>query len=97
MSGRVEKVNDIEMYYEDRGEGEPLVLLHGGGGAGQNWGLIFKEPPPGYKLIVPDLRGHGRSTNPQPVFKIKQVAADVLALLDLIGIQQFKAIGMSLG
>jgi len=85
------------MYYEVRGEGEPLVLLHGGGGAGVNWELIFKETPQGYRLIIPDLRGHGRSTNTLPVLRIKQVALDVLALLDRIGVQQFKAIGMSLG
>ena len=41
-------VNDFEMYYEIRGEGEPLILLHGGGGAGANWQLIFKDDPTGY-------------------------------------------------
>ena len=55
--GRAEPVHGIEMYYETRGEGEPLVLLHGGGGIGANWDLIFKVPPQGYQLIIPDLRG----------------------------------------
>jgi pimeloyl-ACP methyl ester carboxylesterase len=90
-------VNDIEMYYEIRGEGEPLVLLHGGGGVGANWNLVFVEPPAGYRLVVPDLRGHGRSTNPGGRFTIRQFALDVLALLDHLEIDQFKAIGMSLG
>src|SRR5438128_11141091 len=58
------RVNGIDMHFERRGEGEPLLLLHGGGGAGVNWRLIFDSPPPAYQLIVPDLRGHGRSTNP---------------------------------
>src|SRR5436305_3570862 len=70
--GRAEPVNGIEMYYETRGEGEPLVLLHGGGGVGANWDLIFKVPPQGYQLIIPDLRGHGRSTNPLPGFTFRQ-------------------------
>ena len=95
--GRMEPVNDIEMYVELRGEGEPLVLLHGGGGVGANWGLIFKEPPPGYRLVIPDLRGHGRSTNPAEEFTFRQSARDVLALLDRLGIERFQAIGMSLG
>ncbi|HSS51971.1 MAG TPA: alpha/beta fold hydrolase [Thermoanaerobaculia bacterium] len=95
--GRTVPVNDIEMYYEARGEGEPLVLLHGGGGVGANWELIFKEPPPGYQLIVPDLRGHGRSTNPSPDLSFRQVAKDVHGLLDRLGIDRFKAIGLSLG
>jgi pimeloyl-ACP methyl ester carboxylesterase len=52
------------MYYEVRGEGEPLLLLHGGMGIGNDWRHIFASDPDGYRVIVPDLRGHGRSTNP---------------------------------
>ncbi len=96
-AGHIETVNDIEMYYETRGEGEPLVLLHGGGGVGANWELIFNEPPDGYKLVIPDLRGHGRSTNPSPAFTFKQAALDVFALLDRLHIDRFKTIGLSLG
>jgi pimeloyl-ACP methyl ester carboxylesterase len=96
-SGHIETINDIEMYYETRGEGEPLLLLHGGGGVGANWELIFKEPPDGYKLVIPDLRGHGRSTNPSSTFTFKQVALDVFALLDRLRIDRFKTIGLSLG
>jgi pimeloyl-ACP methyl ester carboxylesterase len=95
--GRVESVNDMEMYYEIRGQGQPLVLLHGGGGVGANWELIFREPPEGYRLVIPDLRGHGRSTNPSRVFTVRQSALDVFALLDRLGIERFKAIGLSLG
>jgi pimeloyl-ACP methyl ester carboxylesterase len=90
-------INGMDMYYEIRGDGEPLVLLHGGGGIGANWNLVFKDPPKGYQLIVPDLRGHGRSTNPENKFTFKQSARDVLALTDHLGIERFKAIGMSLG
>ncbi len=96
-SGYTETINDIEMYYETRGEGEPLVLLHGGGGAGTNWGLVFAEPPEGCQLVIPDLRGHGRSTNPSTKLTFRQVALDVFALLDRLGIERFKAIGLSMG
>jgi pimeloyl-ACP methyl ester carboxylesterase len=95
--GHTETVNDMEMYYELHGQGEPLVLLHGGGGVGANWGLIFKEPPKGYQLVIPDLRGHGRSTNPSMGFTFRQLALDVFALLDRLGIERFKAVGLSLG
>ena len=95
--GQVALVNDFEMYYEIRGDGEPLVLLHGGGGVGANWDLIFKTAPEGFQLIVPDLRGHGRSTNPSKAFTFRQSAYDVFALLDHLGIDRFKAIGMSMG
>lgn len=90
-------LNDIEIYYESRGEGESLLLLHGFSGLGRDWELIFKQPPAGFKLIAPDLRGHGRSTNPTRTFTFRQAALDVLALLDAIGIERFKAIGLSGG
>ncbi|MDQ3743120.1 MAG: alpha/beta hydrolase [Acidobacteriota bacterium] len=95
--GQTIKVNGIEMYFETRGRGEPLVLLHGGGGIGDNWRLIFGETPAGFQLIVPDMRGHGRSTNPSGEFTFRQCALDVFALLDHLGVGQFKAVGMSLG
>ncbi len=95
--GQTESVNGIEMYYETRGEGEALILLHGGGGIGANWELIFGSPPNGFRLVVPDLRGHGRTTNPSNQFTFKQLALDVYALLDHLGIARLKAIGMSLG
>lgn len=95
--GQTIPINGMEMYYEIHGAGEPLVLLHGGTGAGVNWGLIFKNAPVGYRLIIPDLRGHGRSTNPSGGFTFRQSALDVFAMLDHLGIEKFKAIGMSLG
>ena len=90
-------IGDSRLHSRVRGEGEPLVLLHGGGGAGANWDLVFKEPPEGYRLVIPDLRGHGRSTNPATGFTVRQLALDVFALLDSLGIERCKAVGMSLG
>ena len=63
-AGQSESINGMQMYYEVAGEGEPLVLLHGFAGSGADWRLIFNEPPAGYQLVMPDLRGQGRSTNP---------------------------------
>src|SRR6266516_2904892 len=95
--GQTIPINGMEMYYEIRGAGEPLVLLQGGTGAGVNWDPLFKNAPAGYRLVVPDLRGHGRSTNPSLEFTFRQSALDVFALLDHLGVERFKAIGMSLG
>jgi pimeloyl-ACP methyl ester carboxylesterase len=85
------------MYFEDRGAGEPLVLLHGGMGIGDDWRHVFPRDPAGYRVIVPDLRGHGRSTSPQEAFSIRGCASDVLALLDYLAVPRTKAIGLSLG
>jgi pimeloyl-ACP methyl ester carboxylesterase len=97
VPGQTVPINGMEMYYEIRGEGEPLVLLHGGTGVGAHWDLVFQEPPAGYRSIVPDLRGHGRSTNPAGELTFRQSALDVFALLDHLGIERFQAIGMSFG
>jgi len=42
---RTEPINGMQMYYEIRGAGDPLVLLHGGTGIGADWALIFNDPP----------------------------------------------------
>ncbi|UQA59654.1 alpha/beta fold hydrolase [Polyangium aurulentum] len=97
--GRTAAVNGFEMYHEVRGEGEPLVLLHGFTGSSGDWEHLFDMDALSrdYKLIVPDLRGHGRSTNPAGTFTHRQCALDVFALLDELGIERCKAVGISLG
>jgi len=87
----------FQMYFEDRGDGEPLLLLHGGMGIGSDWRHVFPSDPTGYRVIVPDLRGHGRSTNPDRTFTFRQCADDLLALLDHLGLARVQAIGMSMG
>src|SRR5216110_717667 len=49
-------INGFEMYFEDRGTGEPLLLRHGGMGIGADWQHVFPEDPAGYRVVVPDLR-----------------------------------------
>jgi len=98
---RTEAVNGIEMHAELRGQapGEPLVLLHGFTGAAGDWAHVFDRDDLArrYRLIVPDLRGHGRSTNPGAAFTHRQCALDLSAFLDRIGVGRFRAIGLSLG
>ena len=93
----VVEANGIELYWEEHGVGEPLLWLHGGMGRGADWRYLFKEPPPGYRIIAPDLRGHGRTTNPAGVFTFRQCALDVHALLSHLKIPRIKAIGLSGG
>jgi pimeloyl-ACP methyl ester carboxylesterase len=90
-------VNGVQLFYRDSGSGDPLLLLHGFTGSGDDWTHVFAEPLEGHRVIAPDLRGHGRSTNPSGVFKFADVARDIFALLDRLGINRVKAIGMSAG
>ena len=89
-------VNGVRLFYRDHGTGEPLLLLHGFTGSGEDWAHVFSSPPPN-RVITPDLRGHGRSTNPSGSFRFADVARDIFALLDHLGIDRIKAIGMSAG
>jgi pimeloyl-ACP methyl ester carboxylesterase len=90
-------VNGIRMHYQRHGEGEPLLLLHGFTGAGGDWAPFVELLSGEHELIVPDLRGHGRSTNPSGTYTHRQAALDVLALLDRLEIGSVKAIGVSGG
>src|SRR5438552_13535413 len=90
-------VNGFDLFYDARGAGEPLLLLHGGMGIGGDWSRVFPTEPTGYRLIVPDLRGHGRSTNPSRQFTFAQFGRDAFALLDHLGVPRVKSIGVSAG
>ncbi len=95
--GETVSVNDMQVYYVAHGDGEPLVLLHGFTGSSSDWQIFLSDLAREYRLIMPDLRGHGRSTNPLPTFTFRQAALDVFALLDYLGIDRCKAIGLSNG
>lgn len=95
--GHIASLNGIQMYYEVYGQGNPLVLLHGFGGSSLDWKPFIPDVAKEYRVIAPDLRGHGRSTNPTNQFTHRQSALDVFALLDQLGITRFKAMGVSTG
>ena len=87
--------NGIQIYFETHGDGEPLLFLHGFLGSGDTWQYIFQAAPEGHRLIAPDLRGHGASTNPSNAFTFRQASDDVFSLLDHLGVDRVKAIGVS--
>lgn len=90
-------IGDAEIHFDTHGDGEPLLWLHGGLGHGADWMSIFNQPPPGFRLIAPDLRGHGRSTGAGPTYSFRQAAEDMFALLDQLTIERVKVIGLSGG
>jgi pimeloyl-ACP methyl ester carboxylesterase len=91
------EINGVELYYEVVGEGKPLLWLHGFMGCGADWRYIFTDPPAGFRLIAPDLRGHGASTNPSGAFSFRQSALDLIGLLRHLEIDSIQAIGVSGG
>lgn len=95
--GQTVTLNGMQMYYVLHGHGEPLLLLHGFTGSSSDWSPFVHGLAGEYQLVIPDLRGHGRSTNPSMEFTFRQCALDMFTLLDHLGIDRFKAIGLSGG
>lgn len=90
-------VNDIQMYYAVYGEGDPVLLIHGGLGNADVWGFQVPELAKSHKVIVADSRGHGRSTRSDKPFGYALMADDYLALLDHLGVDQTALVGWSDG
>ena len=90
-------VNDIQMYYAVYGEGEPVLLIHGGLGNADVWGFQVPALAESHKVIVADSRGHGRSTRSEKPFGYELMADDYLALLDHLGIDKVALVGWSDG
>ena len=90
-------INGCALFYEDTGEGTPVLFLHGLTGRGDDWQFIGHDLAAGRRFITPDIRGHGRSTNPAGVLSHRQIADDTFALLDRLGVGTFQAIGVSQG
>jgi pimeloyl-ACP methyl ester carboxylesterase len=99
----VETLNGTELYFEVHGipaqgqANEPLILLHGFSGSSQDWTAVITEWRTEFQLIVPDLRGHGRSGILSKPFRHQDAAADMLALLDHLKVGALKGLGMSGG
>jgi pimeloyl-ACP methyl ester carboxylesterase len=91
-------VNGIHLYYEEHGEGPPLVLLHGGL---LTIDLSFRTVIPvlarRHRLIAVELQGHGRTADTDRSMTFEYLAADVVSLLDHLGIEKVDLFGFSLG
>jgi pimeloyl-ACP methyl ester carboxylesterase len=85
----IETLNGVQLYFEVHGIGEPLILLHGFGGCSQDWSVLTDDWSKSFQLIIPDMRGHGRSSNPSKTFRHQDFATDILALLDHLKIGSF--------
>ncbi|HEV8341751.1 MAG TPA: alpha/beta hydrolase [Candidatus Binatia bacterium] len=88
----------VELYYESHGQGEPLVLIPSTAFSGEVW-KPYQVPAlsKALNLIIHDPRGCGRSTVKQEVYTIDQMANDVVALLDHLGIRSAHVLGHSMG
>jgi aminoacrylate hydrolase len=91
------KVGDTELYYEIHGRGEPVLLVPGLGGAGSYWQSQLPEFTRHYRVILHDHRGTGKSERSRITYSVEQMTADVLGLMDALGIERAHVVGQSTG
>src|SRR5437764_3049394 len=86
------------IWYATYGSGPPVILLHGGLGHSGNWG--YQVPAlvrSGYRAVLIDSRGHGRSTRDARPFTYELMASDVSAVMDALHIEEAALVGWSHG
>lgn len=88
-----------ELFFEDTGTGPALLLLHGLTGTHEDFQHAFDMAAlrKSWRVLAPDARGHGRSTNPARHFSIQVCARDIIALVAQLGLESVCAVGASLG
>ena len=96
-SGHFVTLRGIRVYYEDRGHGPALLLLHGGTGNGDQFEKQVPAFAPHYRLILPDSRAQGRTSDGAGPVTYHGMAEDVLALMDHLGIRTARVMGWSDG
>jgi pimeloyl-ACP methyl ester carboxylesterase len=93
-----ENSGSIDIYYEDHGQGRPVVLIHGYPLSGRAWD---KQVPPlleaGHRVITYDRRGFGRSSQPASGYDYNTFAADLRGLMDVLDLRDVTLVGHSMG
>ncbi len=90
-------VNGIRIYVERHGKGEPLLMIPGLGAGNWLWSKNRHELSQHFSLLMPELRGSGRSDKPDQLYSIALFAADLKSLLDQLDIGKTNILGASMG
>ncbi|MGD9893894.1 MAG: alpha/beta fold hydrolase [Dehalococcoidia bacterium] len=89
--------NDVDLYYEDQGAGEPLLLLTGFATHLSIWRSLLATLTASFRVVTLDNRGMGRSAMSEAVTTTRQMADDAVAVLDALGIDRAHVLGWSMG
>lgn len=90
-------VNGLRTYYQEFGEGEPVVLLHGGGVTVESWAQQVPALAEHYRVVLPERRGHGRTPDVEGPVSFAVMGEDTAAFLDELGISAARVAGWSNG
>jgi pimeloyl-ACP methyl ester carboxylesterase len=95
--GNYTKANGLDIYYEEHGRGEPLLLIHGGVLTAGSWQPYVEAFAAHFRVIMPDSRGHGRTSNPAGSLSFGLLADDVAALAQALDLRKPLVFGYSDG
>lgn len=93
----VKKIRGINLVYDDIGQGEVLVFVHGQPLDRTMWQYQVEEFSQTNRLIIPDLRGYGQSDIPEKATLLDELALDIIYLLEELGIKTVVFVGLSMG
>ncbi len=87
----------IQLYYEEHGQGKPIILIHGFPLDHSIWNDVVRQLAEKARVITPDLRGYGASPKPEGEYSMRAMADDILALMDQLGLEKAIVAGHSMG
>src|SRR5580700_3217585 len=91
-------VNGLKLYYEIHGDGDPLILLHGGAGSTEMFGdVLLPSLARGRRVVLVDLQAHGRTADIDRPLSYESMADDIAALIGYLGHDEADITGYSLG
>ena len=101
MSGKIRskttKVGELDIRYFTGGEGDPLIIIHGGADGAKSWIQNAKELSHHHQVYIPDLPGFGRSQSSDEKFDLSELAGFVEEFSQSVGLKRFHLLGHSLG
>ncbi len=95
--GQYASVNGLEIYYQTTGEGQPLILLHGGLGGAVEFSQLIPLMAENRQVIAVELQGHGHTADIDRPLSYELMADDVAALIEALGFENADVMGFSLG
>jgi len=91
------KVNGLDVHYYTAGQGEPLVVIHGGGGDARSWMNNIEELSGKYTVYAPDLPGYGGSQRLAGDYYIPELSDFIGSFASSLGLERFNLVGHSMG
>lgn len=91
------QLDGASLHFDESGAGTPVLLLHGLGSSGRDWEFVVPGLAAHHRVVVPDVRGHGRSDKPAGAYGVPLFARDIAAFCDRLGLASVHVVGLSMG